>query len=110
MQFNEYQRKTHETFIDLGHNKKLTLARLTLGLTGEAGEVAEKVKKLIRDNKNIDCNFLFDLSKELGDIFWYISEIANLCELDLDSIAYGNIQKLQDRKKRNKLKGNGDSR
>jgi NTP pyrophosphatase (non-canonical NTP hydrolase) len=79
-----------------------------LGLTGEAGEVAEKAKKAIRDNKG-ELNKQ-DMAKELGDVLWYISEICNTLGLRLDAVASLNISKLSDREKRNKINGVGDDR
>ena len=78
----------------------------TLGLTGEAGEVAEKVKKYIRDGT--ECRE--DLKKELGDVLWYLSAIASDLNLSLDDIAQSNIKKLESRMKRGKIKGSGDNR
>ena len=83
----------------------------TLGLCGEAGEVAEKIKKMIRD----DGGELSDerraaLSKELGDVLWYVAQIATEAELDLDAIAEENIAKLLSRRDRGVLSGSGDER
>lgn len=78
----------------------------TLGLVGEAGEVAEKVKKNVRDGF-IDVD---DLMKELGDVLFYIAALADFFDRDLGPIANDNLDKLYDRKKRGKLQGNGDNR
>ena len=78
----------------------------TLGLVGEAGEVAEKVKKLVRDSTFIPR----DVIKELGDVLWYIATLADELNLGLDYIAEKNILKLQSRKERNTLSGSGDDR
>jgi NTP pyrophosphatase (non-canonical NTP hydrolase) len=83
----------------------------TLGLAGEAGEVAEKVKKLIRD----DAGVLSDerraaIAKELGDVLWYVAQVATEAELDLDEIAAANLQKLLSRAERGVLQGSGDDR
>jgi NTP pyrophosphatase (non-canonical NTP hydrolase) len=83
----------------------------TLGLCGEAGEVAEKIKKMIRD----DGGVLSDerraaLSKELGDVLWYVAQIATEADLDLDAIADENLAKLLSRRDRNVLSGSGDDR
>jgi NTP pyrophosphatase (non-canonical NTP hydrolase) len=77
-----------------------------LGLAGEAGEVAEKVKKWIRDG-NLDRDAI---AKELGDVMWYIAAMATDLDLDLDRIADMNIQKLADREMRGKIRGSGDDR
>jgi NTP pyrophosphatase (non-canonical NTP hydrolase) len=77
-----------------------------LGLAGEAGEVAEKIKKWIRDG-NLDRDAI---AKELGDVLWYIAAMATDLDLDLDRIADMNIQKLADREMRGKIRGSGDDR
>ncbi len=83
----------------------------TLGLAGEAGEVAEKVKKLIRD----DAGVLGDerraaIAKELGDVLWYVAQVATEAGLDLDEIAATNLEKLLSRAQRGVLQGSGDDR
>lgn len=77
-----------------------------LGLVGEAGEVAEKVKKWIRDGK-LDVP---GTAKELGDVLWYVANLANDLGYKLSDIANMNIQKLQDRANRGVLQGSGDNR
>ncbi len=83
----------------------------TLGLAGEAGEVAEKVKKLIRD----DAGVLSDerrtaLAGELGDVLWYVAQVATEAGLDLDDVAQANLDKLASRAERGVLSGSGDDR
>ena len=77
-----------------------------LGLAGEAGEVANKVKKIIRDGK-LDKTAL---GAEIGDCLWYIASLCRDLNLDLGEIAKANLEKLQDRKARGTLKGSGDKR
>lgn len=78
----------------------------TLGLCGEAGEIAEKVKKQVRDN-----NFnRHEVAKELGDVLWYLANLANDIGYNLDEISNINIEKLTSRKERNKIQGSGDNR
>jgi len=83
----------------------------TLGLTGEAGEVANKVKKIIRDgtNKNNE-NLVQEISSEIGDCLWYIAVLADDVGIKLSDIANSNIEKLLDRANRGKLSGSGDKR
>ena len=83
----------------------------TLGLTGEAGEVANKVKKIIRDgtNKNNE-NLVQEISAEIGDCLWYISVLADDIGVKLSDIANGNIEKLANRKKKGTIHGSGDTR
>ena len=92
----------------------------TLGLAGEAGEVAEKTKKLIRDDgidyalddlsEEIEPDKAKALALELGDCIWYIANIANDIGYSLEEIADMNLTKLQDRRHRDKLSGSGDFR
>ena len=109
MNFKEYQGKSVETVVDLG--KKDNLIHFTFGLAGEVGEVTERIKKVHRDN-----DFVFDgedkkyLQKELGDVLWYVSQLATVLDLSLDEIATVNTEKLQSRKARGKLRGSGDER
>jgi NTP pyrophosphatase (non-canonical NTP hydrolase) len=87
-----------------GSDKELSY--LTLGLVGEAGEVAEKIKKKIRDGK-FDKH---ETAKELGDVLWYLANLAAALDYSLAGIAYDNIKKLTDRKQRNVIQGSGDNR
>ncbi len=109
MNFDEYQEKSKKTakYPNAGKNWVYPM----LGLCGETGEVAEKMKKVLRDcGGKIDEMKKEEIKKELGDVLWYISQIATELELSLDDIAVNNIKKLCIRMKRGKLKGNGDNR
>lgn len=90
-------------------NIKNNLEYLHLGLAGEVGEVCELRKKYIRDG-NEQSKYRQKLKLELGDILWYISQIATANNLDLGDIARTNLNKLADRKTRNKIEGSGDNR
>lgn len=82
-----------------------------LGLNGEAGEVAEKLKRLIRENKKvIDDETRSALALELGDVLWYVAQSALRLQYKLSDIARMNVQKLDSRRKRNKIHGSGDNR
>ena len=83
------------------------LVENTLGLVGEAGEVAEKIKKLIRDSSRFQNE---EIMKELGDVVFYATALANIYGRGLQEVLELNIQKLDDRQKRNKLRGSGDNR
>lgn len=114
MDFNEYQKKAIKT---LTKNKSETpnelLARITLGICDEAGEIAGKVKKYFRgDYGNNVTQFKKDIRKEIGDVLWYLAVLAKLLfwRFDFGKIAKENIKKLADRKNRNKIKGNEDNR
>ena len=108
MTFNEYQDLAKTTAI---YPENVKLIYPVLGLCGEAGEVAEKVKKLYRDSKGeIAPEFKDNLKKELGDVLWYLSAVAGDVDLTLEEIAEANYQKLKDRKERNQIHGSGDNR
>lgn len=108
MNFNEYSKKAIETAI---YPLDSEIIYPTLGLNGEAGEVAEKIKKVIRDKQgNFSNDDRIEIAKELGDCLWYINAIAKDIGVPLDQIARLNIEKLQSRKKRKQLKGEGDNR
>ena len=83
----------------------------TLGLSGESGEVAEKVKKLIRDKGGVlDDTVRADLGKELGDVLWYVAQLCSELGLSMSEVAQGNIDKLSSRMARGKISGDGDNR
>jgi len=109
MDFKEYQKKSRKTAIypQLGKNYIYP----TLGLAGESGEVAEKIKKIIRDKKGkIDQETSKEIKKELGDVLWYVSQLASELKLNLNDVAENNIEKIYSRMNRKKIKGNGDNR
>ena len=82
-----------------------------LGLVGEAGEVAEKIKKIVRNNNGkYDEDKKNEIKKELGDVLWYIQQLCTEFGLSMDHVAWTNISKLEDRKERNVIKGEGDNR
>lgn len=109
MKFEEYQKKSRETA--LYPNKGNNFIYPTLGLSGESGEIAEKIKKVLRDkNGVIDEETRMEIKKELGDVLWYVAQIATELNLSLEEVASLNIEKLTSRKKRGKLHGNGDNR
>jgi NTP pyrophosphatase (non-canonical NTP hydrolase) len=109
MNFKEYQEKSAATA--LYPNKGENYVYPTLGLVGEAGEVAEKVKKVIRDNGGkMDAARIQEIKKELGDVLWYVAALCRELELDMNEVAEENIQKLLSRKERNRLTGSGDNR
>lgn len=90
----------------LTHGKE-RLVENTLGLAGEAGEVAEKMKKLIRDGSRFTNE---EIMKELGDVVFYATALANFYGGGLREVIDLNIKKLDDRQKRGKLQGSGDNR
>lgn len=87
------------------------LAYTALGLAGEAGECAEKVKKVLRDNNGlIDQDRRAALKKELGDVLWYLANLAQELGYNLSDIAEENVRKLKSRQQRGVLTGDGDNR
>ena len=109
MQLSEYQNRSRSTAVypDAGDN----LTYPALGLCGEAGECAEKVKKAIRDDGGALTEERRDaLAAELGDVLWYMAQLATEAGLDLDEIAEDNLAKLLSRSERGVLQGSGDSR
>lgn len=113
MRFDEYQEraanydlaKATTDLHDAGFIEKV------LGLVGEAGETADKIKKIIRDKNGVISATDKELvSKELGDTLWYIASIARYLEVPLSKIASNNLDKLESRQQRNRLHGEGDER
>lgn len=109
MTFQEYQVAARETAIY--PNKDNNFIYPTLGLAGEAGEVAEKIKKVIRDNNGIiSPEKRGEILKELGDVLWYVSNLAIEVGVTLDDVATTNLEKLHSRQNRGALGGSGDNR
>lgn len=109
MNFNEYQEKARKTAIYPNINNNYIYP--TLGLVGEAGEVAEKIKKVIRDNDGqITEEKKIEIKKELGDVLWYIANLSKELGIDLDDVAQANLDKLYSRLDRDMLHGDGDNR
>ena len=109
MNFNDYQTKSRKTakYPAIGH----PVIYPTLGLVNEAGEVAGKIKKVFRDKDGeINEETKSALKAELGDVLWYLAQVATELDLTLDEIAEHNIAKLYDRLERGKIKGDGDNR
>lgn len=109
-----YQRNTARTAIYPGAGDTYSFTGLsyaTLGLVGEAGEMANKVKKIARDSQSVVSSMdRARLADELGDVLWYVSQMATQLGFDLDAIASANLSKLADRARRGTLQGSGDRR
>lgn len=111
--FNDYQAETINTAVypEAGEGTADALSYVALGLVGEAGEVANQAKKILRDdNGEVTEERKDKLAKEIGDVLWYIARMADELELDLDEVATENLSKLQDRQRNNRLRGSGDDR
>jgi len=113
MEFSVYQKQSRETAVywNVGDN----FVYPTLGLAGETGEVVEKVKKLMRNDGAMSVSSIpeekrQELSQEMGDILWYLAQLAAELGVSLDDIAEANIEKLTSRKERGVLKSEGDDR
>ncbi len=108
MELAEYQRLSRRT---AGYPREEWLAYPALGLAGEAGEVANQAKKVIRDDASeLTQERRAAMSKELGDVLWYVAQLATELDLDLDAVAAENLEKLASRNRRGVLHGAGDDR
>lgn len=113
MNFDEYQEKAakYDLFEATEDLKEVGFIEKVLGLVGEAGETADKIKKLLRDKDGIVSDEDRALVvKELGDTLWYLAAISRYLNTPLSEVAEGNIEKLESRYQRNKLHGEGDER
>ncbi len=113
MELNDYQIKSRETALYANVGKNFVYP--TLGLAGETGEVVEKIKKLIRNDLVTDATHIGEekreeIAKEMGDVLWYLAQLATELGVSLDDIATKNIEKLQSRKDRGVLHSEGDNR
>ena len=109
MRFSEYQDRSRATAVypNAGDN----IVYPALGLCGEAGEAAEKVKKAIRDDGGtLTEERRAALAGELGDVLWYVAQLATEAGLDLEELAEANLEKLASRQRRSVLHGSGDTR
>jgi NTP pyrophosphatase (non-canonical NTP hydrolase) len=108
VELSEYQALSRRT---AEYPRDAWLAYPALGLAGEAGEVAEHAKKAIRDDGGqVTEERRAAIAKELGDVLWYVAQLASELHLDLDEIAQMNLEKLLSRQQRGVLSGDGDDR
>ena len=105
MDFDKYQFEATQTCLPTAYN----LEYLIPGLAAEAGEVAGLYAKYVRD-ETYYTNLRDDMTKEMGDVLWFLAVLADRLDVDLSVIAQANIRKLQDRQKRGVLKGSGNER
>ncbi len=110
MKFDDYQKQAMSTALNPSRDFQSLMYR-TLGLVGEAGEVAEKIKKILRDKDgNMSAADRAEIIKELGDVLWYVQALADILEVPLSHVAEVNVQKIHSRKKRGVTRGSGDNR
>jgi NTP pyrophosphatase (non-canonical NTP hydrolase) len=111
MTFNNYQTNASRTAFYPRVFKNQGLYYTALGLVGEAGEIANKVKKIMRDNNgNLEELAKADIFDELGDVLWYCASLADELGVNLEDVAKLNLIKLEDRMNRGKIQGSGDKR
>jgi NTP pyrophosphatase (non-canonical NTP hydrolase) len=110
MTLEEYQKQALTTVI-ASDSEFRDLLHWVLGINGEAGEIAEKIKKIIRDkNGEVSKEDKTELAKEVGDVLWYLAVFAHHLGVPFEQIAQQNLDKLQSRKARGVLSGSGDNR
>jgi NTP pyrophosphatase (non-canonical NTP hydrolase) len=108
VELSEYQRRSRST---AQYPRSEALTYPALGLAGEAGEFADHAKKVIRDDGGeVTAERREAMSKELGDVLWYVAQLASELELELEQIARANLEKLSSRQRRGVLSGSGDER
>lgn len=108
MEFKTYQDGAKTTAV---YPESARLIYPTLGLCGEAGEVSEKIKKIIRDgNGEVTEDKRTEILKEIGDVLWYIAALCSDLDADMGEVAQANLDKLFSRKERGVIHGNGDNR
>ena len=110
---DEYQLKAQEydLFEKTNNYNSPAFLEKVLGLCGEAGETADKIKKIIRDKEGkLSQEARAEVLKELGDVLWYLGSIARYLDAPLSEVAKMNLEKLESRKRRNLISGEGDNR
>ncbi len=111
MDFDEYQKIATTTATFDGKQEEHKLMYVALGIAGESGEIAEKIKKLIRNNDGkLTDEYRDSLKNEIGDVLWYLSQLSRLLDLPFSEAARANVQKIQDRQARGVIKSSGDNR
>lgn len=109
MEFNEYQQKSRQTAVYPVIGQGFVYP--ALGLAGESGEVVEKIKKIFRDQQGtVGDEQRQAVAKELGDVLWYLAQLATELDLELNQVAQDNLDKLLSRQQRGQLHGSGDER
>lgn len=108
MTLDEYQNHALETAV---YPRQYKVIYPALGITGEAGECSDKVKKVIRDNNGeFTDDKKREIAKEVGDVLWYCAALAHDIGYTLEEVGKMNVEKLHSRRQRNMLGGSGDNR
>ncbi len=111
MDFDEYEKLARRTATFDAKERELALFNMGLSIAGEAGEIAEKLKKAIRDDGGkITDERRESLKNEIGDVLWYLSQLSRILGFPFSEAAEANIKKLEDRAARDMIKGSGDNR
>ena len=113
MDFNSYQKEAGVTDIGVPDSNRLNPKWLyyAMGVTGEAGEMLEKVKKCFRDHEGYITNRVVEgILLEMGDVMWYMARLCSQFGVDFEDVPALNIKKLRDRMERSQLHGSGDNR
>ncbi len=111
MDFNEYEEKAKSTATYDGKNAEYVLMYLTIGIAGESGEIAEKVKKIMRNHDGVITDEQREaLKHEVGDVLWYLSQFSRALGFSFADAAEANLKKLEDRRARGVIKSSGDNR
>ena len=108
MEVKEYQDKALSTAIYKG---QYSIIYPTLGISGESGEIAEKIKKVLRDKDSVFSDETkLEIAKEICDVLWYCNALSRDLGFTLEQVMQMNIDKLESRVQRNLISGNGDNR
>ena len=111
MDFDEYQQLANRTGNFEGKQAEFAMMYLALGVTSEAGEIADKIKKIIRNDNGVVSEEKREAIKaEIGDVLWYLSQLARHFNYSFSEVAKSNIEKLSDRAKRKVIASDGDNR
>ena len=111
MHFDEYEKLARRTALVSDENRELQLYDLGLGVAGETGELAEKLKKMIRDDgSRLTEDRKEAMKNEIGDVLWYLSQLSRVLGFTFSECAEANVKKLESRLARGVLRGSGDNR
>lgn len=111
MDFDEYETLAKSTATYEGKQAEYQLMYLTIGIAGETGEIAEKVKKILRNDDGVISEEMREaLKHEVGDVLWYLSQFSRLLGFSVSEAAEANLKKIADRRARNVIKSTGDNR